>query len=152
MFSELSVSMLMVLVTVAVHGIGLLYLTSLLGWVDHGGFGLLPRSIAWRRAILAGTTSVALTVLHGLEIWIYALLYLWIGAVPGVRDAVYFSAISYATIGYSGGLIAEPWRLLGAIEGVNGTLLMGWSIAFFVTVIARLFPDVKHRNSNEEEW
>ena len=148
---ELAVSTLMILATVAVHGTGLVYLTTFLGWLERGGFGILPRSVRWRRAILAGTTSLALTALHGLEIALYALLFYWLGAVAEPRDAIYFSAISYATIGYSGGLIAESWRLLGAIEGVNGTLLMGWSVAFFVTVIARLFPAVEHRAHDDEE-
>jgi hypothetical protein len=147
---ELAVSTLMILATVAVHGTGLVYLTSFLTWLDRGGFGVLPRSLRWRRAILAGATSLALTALHGLEIALYATLFYWIGAVPDPRDAIYFSAISYATIGYSGGLITETWRLLGAIEGVNGTLLMGWSVAFFVTVIARLFPDVHARQDDAE--
>ncbi|KQW82548.1 ion channel [Brevundimonas sp. Root1279] len=150
MTGELAVSTLMILMTVAVHGTGLVYMTSFLQWLDRGGFGVLPRSLRWRRGILAGTTSVALTALHGLEIALYALLFYWLGAVPDPRDAIYFSAISYATIGYSGGLISESWRLLGAIEGVNGTLLMGWSVAFFVTVIARLFPDV-HDLPDEHE-
>lgn len=33
---------------------------------------------------------------------------------------------------------AHRWRLVSAIEGVNGILLLGWSTAFFVTVVARL--------------
>jgi hypothetical protein len=34
--------------------------------------------------------------------------------------------------------MAESWRLVSAIEGINGIILIGWSTAFFVTVIARL--------------
>ena len=32
----------------------------------------------------------------------------------------------------------RQWRLVSAIEGVNGVLLLGWSTAFFVSVVARL--------------
>lgn len=30
------------------------------------------------------------------------------------------------------------WRLVSAIEGVNGILSLGWPTAFFVTTVARL--------------
>jgi hypothetical protein len=55
-----------------------------------------------------------------------------------VAGAVYFSTITYATIGFSDAELAPPWRLVAAIEGINGILLLGWSTAFFVAVVARL--------------
>ncbi len=30
------------------------------------------------------------------------------------------------------------WRILGAIEGVNGVILLGWSTAFFVSVVSQI--------------
>ena len=75
---------------------------------------------------------------HGIDIWSYAFLYLAIGSVEGLREAVYFSTITYGAIGYSDAAIAERWRLVSAIEGINGIILIGWSTAFFVTLIARM--------------
>jgi len=46
--------------------------------------------------------------------------------------------MTYATIGYGDEGFDRGWILLAAIEGVNGILLLGWSTAFFVTVMARL--------------
>jgi hypothetical protein len=94
---------------------------------------------------------LGLFILHGLEIWIYAATYTLIGAVPDLREAVYFSSISYGSIGYSDLLMAPQWRLLGAIEGVAGAILLGWSIAFFVSVMtpfsARRKHGLIHRNN-----
>jgi hypothetical protein len=53
-------------------------------------------------------------------------------------EAVYFSTITYGAIGYSDAAMAEQWRLVSAIEGINGIILLGWSTAFFITVLARL--------------
>lgn len=86
-------------------------------------------------------TIVAITgifILHGVEIWLYAFLYQLIGPVGTLRDAVYFSTITYGAIGYSDAHMAEHWRLVSAIEGINGIILIGWSTAFFVTVIGRI--------------
>lgn len=81
---------------------------------------------------------LGLFVLHGIEIWLYAFVYLVIGSVDGLREAVYFSTITYGAIGYSDAAMAEKWRLVSAIEGINGIILIGWSTAFFVTLLARM--------------
>ena len=81
---------------------------------------------------------LALFVLHGVGIWLYAFLYEGLGAVVDLETAVYFSTISYAGIGFDDRYIDPAWRLVAAIEGINGLLLLGWSTAFFVTIVARL--------------
>jgi len=43
--------------------------------------------------------------------------------------------IAYASIGFSDAVMAPDWKLLGAMEGINGALLLGWSVAFFVSVM-----------------
>ena len=52
--------------------------------------------------------------------------------------SVYFSTITYAAIGFSDAPLATPWRLVGAIEGINGVLLLGWSVAFLVAELQRI--------------
>jgi hypothetical protein len=60
------------------------------------------------------------------------------GAKPDYDYTVYFSTISYAGIGFDDRYIEPAWRLVAAIEGINGLLLLGWSTAFFVTIVSRL--------------
>ena len=92
-----------------------------------------PRGVAVTLSAILG-----LFLLHGVEIWIYIFLYQLIGAVDGLRHAVYFSTITYGAIGYGDTEMAEEWRLVSAIEGINGIILIGWSTAFFVTLVARM--------------
>jgi len=61
-----------------------------------------------------------------------------LGVIVPVYDAMYFSAMTYGTLGYSDTLLSENWRLVAAIEGINGLLQIGWSTAFFVTVMGRI--------------
>ena len=128
----------MVLMTVMIHGLGL----ALLGRTmrsevrqerEHHVPPLSVRSLGFTMALV-----LALTGLHGLEIWSYAFLFEAIGAVENLETAVYFSTISYAGIGFDDRYINPAWRLVSAIEGINGLLLLGWSTAFFVTIVARL--------------
>lgn len=140
MILELAIATCMVLLTVAIHSVGLLALGRLLRERDRRRDDPRINPLSWEGAGLAAGVALGLLTLHGLAIWAYALLFLVLDAIGSLRDAVYYSTISYATIGYTDSPILDEWRLLGAIEGVNGTLLMGWSVAFFVTVMARIIP------------
>ncbi len=89
----------------------------------------------------AADTSAAvlgLLALAGIEIWFYAIVYLVIGATATLAASVYFSTITYAVLGFSDTALAAPWRLVGAIEGINGVMLLGWSVAFLVAELQRV--------------
>lgn len=143
---ELLVATAMVLVMVALHGAGLLMLGRLLEIRDSRSSQVKLNPLSVEGALIAGGVTIGLIVLHGVEIWLYAMLYIWIDAIPELRDAVYFSTITYASIGFSDYEISDAWKLLGAIEGVNGALLLGWSVAFFVTVMTRFMPTRRHHD------
>jgi len=81
---------------------------------------------------------IGLMLIHTVEVWLYASLYLAIGALKDLETAVYFSTTSFTTIGYGDVVLSEQWRLVGAIEGANGLLLFGWSTAFLFSVISRM--------------
>lgn len=138
MMVELLLATFMVLLTVAIHAVGLFSLSRLLRLEEREEarehvHPLSPRGVAATVIVILG-----LFVLHGIEIWLYAILYIAIGSVDGLREAVYFSTITYGAIGYSDAAMAESWRLVSAIEGINGIILIGWSTAFFVTLLARM--------------
>ncbi len=138
MIDQLAVATLMVLLTVALHGAGLLGLARLLNVEsrEEREAHLSPTSL--RGLVTTLGMVLGLFTLHGLEIWLYALLYRLLGALPDIETAVYFSTITYGTVGYHDAGMAHSWRLVAAIEGMNGVLLMGWSTAFFVALVARL--------------
>jgi Ion channel len=126
----------MVVLTVLIHGAGITALARGLRIetndnAEHHHFSV-------KRAAVILIIVLALFTLHGIEIWLYAAVYLLIDAVQNLEAAVYYSTITYASIGFGDTEMARPWRLVGAIEGINGVLLLGWSTAFFVTVVARL--------------
>lgn len=133
---QLAVASVMVFITVLIHGMGISALARRLqfdpsGQEHHQHFSPVV-------AFKVLNVVFALFGLHGLEIWLYAGLYLYLDAVQNVEGALYFSTITYAAIGYDDSAMSTAWRMVSAIEGVNGLLLLGWSTAFFVTVVARL--------------
>ena len=138
MADELLLATAMVLATVSIHAIGLYALSRLLRIEELEEQEEQIHPLSGRGIVATLTVALGLFVLHGIEIWLYAFVYLAIGAVDGLRESVYFSTITYGAIGYSDAAMAPGWRLVSAIEGINGIILIGWSTAFFVTLVARM--------------
>ena len=144
---ELAISTFMVLLTVGMHAVGLLLMArTIRAWEARSGKVRL-NALSVEAAVLTTAIILGLFILHGVQIWTYALLFYGLEAVPDFREAVYFSSISYGAIGYGDADIAEQWKLLGAIEGINGVILLGWSVAFFVTAMGRIMPAPRRRRA-----
>ena len=136
MLIQLTLSTAMVVTTILIHGAGITALAR--GMRMETDVAEAEHHFSLKRAAAILAIVLALFTLHGIEIWLYAAVYLAIGAVQNLEAAVYYSTITYASIGFGDAEMARSWRLVGAIEGINGVLLLGWSTAFFVTVVARL--------------
>ena len=140
---QLALATAMVLATVMIHGAGLAVLGRALRIERLQEVGRHVPPLSARSLVFTLLVVLALFTLHGIEIWLYAALYLALHAVQDLEVAVYFSTLTYGAIGYGDQYMAPAWRLVAAIEGINGVLLIGWSTAFFVSVVARL--DLRRR-------
>ena len=80
----------------------------------------------------------SLFILHGAEIWMFGLFYHTVGALPTLDASLYYSIISRGAIGYDDANISHDWRVVGALEGICGIILLGWSIAYFVRILSRI--------------
>ncbi|QDE38425.1 two pore domain potassium channel family protein [Luteibacter pinisoli] len=136
MFSELLLATGLVVFTTFLHSIGLLGLSKAVSLVGFKA-GSIEQPLPVARIEVSVVLVLGLMAIHGAEIWVYAITFLGIDAVDNLRSAVYFSTISYAAIGYSDADIRPEWALVAAIEGINGLIMLGWSTAFLVTVMAR---------------
>ena len=133
--TQLMIATIMAVLTVVIHLLGLSLLIAATN--RHSRRLQSERALARQMLVLVGV-SFGLFMLHGVEIWSYATLYYAVGATPSFENALYFSTATYATIGYGDLTLSKSWRVLGAIEGANGVILLGWSTAFFVSIVARI--------------
>ena len=69
---------------------------------------------------------------------IWALYFLWVGALGDLETAVYFSLISFTTLGFGDIVLAQPHRLLGGMLAANGFVLFGLTTAVLIDVIRSL--------------
>ncbi len=73
------------------------------------------------------------------DVWIWAAVYVFVGAIGSFEDALYFSTTSFTTIGYGDIVLAHDWRLLGSFEGANGMIIFGWTTALVIAAIQRFY-------------
>lgn len=130
---ELWIAGAMVCATVIMHVIGLDLLHDLTHWHVRRWI----RLVHINRIVVPLGVVLGLFALHGLEIWLYALVYLRLGLFPGMEEALYFSTSSYGTLG-AADIVPPDWRVFGALEAVNGMLLIGWSTAFLFATLSHL--------------
>ncbi len=135
MIAPLLLSSLMAILTVAIHMVGLMVL---MGFLRARSSHLHPHRSPMRQAVFIMLVILGLFVIHAVEIFAYAQLYIWLGEFQTLEEALYFSTSTFTTLGMGDVVIESQWRLIAAIEGFNGFLLIGWSTAFLVTVIGRL--------------
>lgn len=141
MVGQFAYALALVVTTVLIHGGGLFGIARLLGIERNQKTRIRVDLVSFRGLALTVVLVLAIFVLHAIEIWVYASVYYWNGALPTFAQALYLSTLTYSTIGYTGADMSDVWLLVAAIEGINGIFLLGWSTAFIVLVTGRISRD-----------
>ena len=98
-------------------------------------------------AVLMVALFGAIMFLHLVQTSLWAVFYYAKGLFNDFETSLYFSMVSFVTIGYGDVLLPRRWRLLGVIEGFSGVVLCGVSTAFLFAVLNAIFQ-ARLRRSN----
>lgn len=136
LFIHLVIGFVVIAVTVVVHAFAMDVILRKTKWLEKTA--LHKQRTIWKAATLA---IVVLAVCGALiaEIWIWAGLYLALGALDNLETALYFSTATFTTVGYGDVVLSEEMRMFSAVESLNGFLLFGWSAAFIFEVVTRIY-------------
>lgn len=132
---QLALATLVVGVTVVLHLAGLALLLAILRRYRRASRRYLVILLNGGAILVA---AFGLFALHSAEIWIWAGIYQLLGAFTDFEHALYFSTSTYVTIGYGDVVLPPGLRILGALEGASGIILIGWSTAFFFSIVDRM--------------
>jgi hypothetical protein len=94
----------------------------------------LPLSV---QSFLIGGTALSVTVLHGVEGAIWATAYRLLGASMDNKSAMLYSLNALTSYGHEAFQLAPHWKMMGALEALNGWILFGLTTAFLFTVVQR---------------
>ena len=136
MIINLVASACLITATVLVQTSGLILITHLLS-----RFAQLFHPEGWIGKVITLALAVfGIIAMMGAEIAIWAIFYASAGAFPDFGTSLYFSIVTFSTVGY-GGLNPHPdWRLLSAFEGLIGFLFIGWSTVYLAFASTRFGP------------
>ena len=121
---------------------------ALVTWVRRALGGAMRKMGVVRFAALVVRLAMAVVVLHGLEILLWATFYRW-HCLPSWDSAIYFSASSYSTLGCNDVSLPSEWRTLGPLESVIGVLMCGISASLLFAIVTRLI-NREERSSPKE--
>ena len=125
----------MLVATTAIHAL----VTTVQVELTHSGkLGAWCATSSGRRLLLIalGALLTAATLL--LEIILWAWVYWHVGAIHGLEESLYFSGITFTTVGYGDITLIKCWRLLSVGQAVNGVLMAGWSTAQLIFIVQRV--------------
>lgn len=135
MFSQLLVGSLLICATIIIEvlfiGGAIICLTRAGKWLIAG------------RKILKLMVSLTLVILWllvalSVAVWIWAGAFLVLDQFKDVESALYFSVVSFTTLGYGDVIIGKEWRLLSGMIAANGLILFSLNTAFLIEFIVRL--------------
>ena len=135
MIINIAIAVLVILATTVIHLAGISLVVMLLKThAEH-----------WRyrhpfvRAQKTGEVILLMLFFSFIEIAVWAGIYLIVGAVEKMEDALYFSMVTFTTVGYGDVILDESSRLLAAFEAANGIIIFGLTTAVVVAVVQSVY-------------
>ena len=137
MLTNLALGTLLISATVFIHTVGLIVLSRWTSW-----------TVSWLRlhrhefgkTLAIMTIVLGLFFLHTVEIWLWATAFVAMKVIAGFENALYFSLATFSTLGSDGVMPAQAWRIFATLEGIDGFILIGWSIAYLIAASTRHGP------------
>ena len=136
MVTEITIAAVIVCACLLVHVAGMVWMADrILGRPEYRERSATKRHFS--TILIAAFSGIIL--LHLGEAALWALFYYSRSLFSNFETSLYFSLVSFASIGYGDVLLPQRWRLLGAIEGISGILLCGVSTAFLFAIVNGMF-------------
>ncbi|RLB56291.1 MAG: hypothetical protein DRJ42_03740 [Deltaproteobacteria bacterium] len=132
MFKVLLIGVAMVLLMTAIHAV---FMLGALAFIPaHAGAKPMSQG---RRVRAAAATVLWMVGASFVEMGAWAALFMQLGAFEQLEPSLYFSSVTYTSLGYGDIVLESPLRILGSVEALTGVIMAGWSTALVITVLQR---------------
>ena len=139
---EIAFGIATLIASLMIHGVGMLFVQR-----RNRDYRKLPLGL--RREAAFSLLVLALMFTHVIEVLLWSLALIVIGAIPTFRDAYYYVAVTYTTLGYAEGTLTPQWRILAPMMAMCGVFAFGWttSVLFAVVGMQNNAIDAERRNA-----
>lgn len=132
------ISLAVIFGTIFIHGFGTIWgVRYLLRRGTHKHQEIKLKSALY----ILSFSVIFLMLLHFTEIAIWAVVYMTIPDIQQLttfEEAIYFSLITFTTVGYGDITLGSHWRIMSGFEAMSGIILFGWSTAMLFTVVQKI--------------
>ena len=149
MLLNVVIGLIVIGLTVIIQGYGTMFLVSK---YDKERSLLNQNTLKKQGPRLLISTAVFLIFIHLIQAALWAFVYM---LLPGVTEfetfekSMYFSLVTFTTLGYGEITIASSNRILAGLEAINGITVIGWSTAFMFAIFQELMKKgVKESHDN----
>jgi hypothetical protein len=128
--------LMLIAATVAIHYAGTLAIV----WLTFHYRRVVERhfNFVFNTALVMAVV-VALLAVHIAEVTCWALFYFNRNCFPTFGISLYFSIVTYTTLGYGDVLPDREWRLLAGVEALTAGLMLAWSTAVILGVLTKVY-------------
>lgn len=96
---------------------------------------------SWRSAMML-QVLLAVAVPHFASIILWSLFYKFVaggGEPVPFESALYFAATCWSTTSFGDITLGTDWRLIAVLESASALLFYGWTAAFLIEIVSRLY-------------
>ena len=97
-----------------------------------------------KRAVTVIAVTLWLLAASGVTVSLWAAAFMLLDIFQDPEVALYFSIVSFTTLGFGDIILDEQWRLLSGMAAANGLMLFGLNTAILLEVMIR----VRHRQQD----
>jgi hypothetical protein len=134
MLLNITIGALLIVVTTRIHAEGMLLASLLLRTRIAQEGDRLQR----KHFYLVGAIVLIMFLASIVEVLVWAFTYMGLNAIEGVEQTLYFSMVTFTTLGYGDVVLTEDWRLLASFQAANGAILLGWTTAIVLAAVQRI--------------
>jgi len=141
MLASISIGSLLITITTVIHAVAMQFLLWQLKSVHAERWAWRSD---WSRVMIVSAAVLGLFLTSLLEVAIWSATYVAVGALSDRETALYFSMVTFTSLGYGDVVLPPEWRLLASFEAANGIILFGWTTALIFLFVQRLWFAPRH--------
>jgi hypothetical protein len=145
MLLNIGIAAFMMVVTTAIHAVGMVLALHAIQKYE-GESSKHPRL---SRIYRVSGIILLMFLASIMEVLVWASTFLALNAIQGLEKALYFSMVTFTTLGYGEIVLNEQWRLLASFEAANGIIMFGWSTAIVIAVVQNVYFKVGQKSPHD---
>ena len=122
------------IVSLMIHGVGMLVIQRM-----NQDYQKMP-PLHWRREMAFSLLIFLMLCTHLVEVLLWAEALVLMGAMAAFRDAYYYVAVTYTTLGYAENTLTPQWRILAPMMAMSGVFAFGWTTSVLFSIVGTITP------------